>query len=156
MSDDFSPVPGPWWLAWLIGAAVPLLLGTLAITIWMSVTTAARDDHSVIWGIWDWTQDFLMTAKLAALPALITALLFVGMAAWAEQHEPKPLLLWLSLGLVATSPLALFGWALANMGDPVLGAPPINPLSWLVSGALICCGMLGAVTAFRVRHRSWQ
>jgi len=155
MSDAALPARGPWWLAWLIGAAVPLLLGTLAITLWMGIS-AAGDDHAVAWSAGEWILAFLHTLMLGAIAALPTALLLIGLMALAERRTRKPLLLWLVLGLVATTPFAFLVWGLSNMGDCFERCDEISTLQSLTPAlCFYAFGLLGTLIAYRVRHGAW-
>jgi hypothetical protein len=107
-----------------------------------------------------------LSASLQMLPAFllyalaidgVTMLVLVGIMAFLESgNSPRPFRTWLVAGLVATTPLALVGFLLANLGDPVEGAPQFDYRTFLAPAFFYACGLIGAATAFRIRHGSWR
>ncbi len=150
-SHDLRPRPYP--LAALYGALVPMVIGALVLNGWVLVGQLQNGQPIAPLESIPLFLAFLTQAAIVAFP---TAYLLIGIMALIEARKPKPLLLWLALSLVATTPAAAIGWLVGHMGDCFRDCRPLS--EWQLSApALIiyACGLLGAVIARRTRYGSW-
>jgi len=150
MSGSDMPRPSrPLAFAWLgstIAAALFALVAHVGLIAAMASPGAASASLQVL-------PSFLLYA--VAITG-VTMLALVGIMAFRETgNAPRPLGAWLVAGLLATTPLALLGLGLANMGDPVAGAPTFDWRTLLAPLFFYACGLVGAATAYHIRHRSW-
>jgi H+/Cl- antiporter ClcA len=140
-----------WWSVWLFGAVTPLAVSLLESAGWQIWVAAHSDLDSAN----DWISAFPAFIIAAAIIAFFTAAFFVFIVRVAENRAPKPLLLWLALGLIAATPIAL----------AVTGFTAIDPfdreertaLSYVAPLAYFyIAGLIGALTAWRVRRGRWR
>ncbi|MBO9711509.1 hypothetical protein [Sphingomonas sp.] len=134
-ADPSSPRTRPWLLVWLAGAIVPILIGAVPVSIW--VTEAfylPPPNRTIVSGNW-WDQ-LPLVLTIAALVALPISLIATLVAAALERRKPRTLAVWALVGLLVTLPGALLfvGRGLAAVAT-VLGF-----------------GVIGSVTAWRVRR----
>jgi hypothetical protein len=150
MSEDDTPqasgqAPGSLFLAWL-GATLGTGLCTTLLYFGLVIALNRGDDAVTIL----WVVPYFFAAAAAEMLALTLFMGFVEMGG-----TPRSGRAWLIGGLIAACPLALIGFAIANMGDRMEGAPPFDYVTLWVPALVLAAGLAGAAAGFRVRHRSW-
>ncbi|NYT39260.1 hypothetical protein HZY97_00685 [Sphingomonas sp. R-74633] len=152
MSDAALNRSGSWARAWIVGAFVPFAIGTtlsLVIEAWRGLSSEQGLDFA------DWSPGILPFAMLTATIASAVALCFVLLARFAERRGPRPLHVWLLLGIAAATPIAL-------LFEGFMAVEPferweITIWSYLLPALyLYIASMIGALTAWRVRRGAWH
>jgi hypothetical protein len=147
MSSYDRPAPlAPLPYAWLGGTLATALF---AVLVHLGLIAAMTTGNA-------------LAASLSILPsfmlyAVVVIAMLVAVMGFAEASGTRrSLRAWLLAGLAVSSPLALLGLALANMGDPIEGAPQFDYRTLLAPAFFFTCGLVGGAAAFRIRHRSWR
>ncbi|HWU96192.1 MAG TPA: hypothetical protein VN029_11375 [Sphingomonas sp.] len=149
MSSFERPAPlGSLPSAWLGGTLATALF---AVLVHLALIAAMRPGNALAASL-HVLPSFLLYAVAAAGIAMALLVAIMGFA--ETGGTPRSLRAWLLAGLVVSSPLALLGLALANMGDPIEGAPRFDYRTLLAPAFFFACGLVGGTTAFRIRHRS--
>lgn len=141
-----APLPYA-WLGGTLATALFAVLVHLGLIAAMNTSSALAASLSVL-------PSFLLYAVAAS--GVVIAMLVAVMGFAEVGGTRRSLRVWLLAGLAVSSPLALLGLALANMGDPIEGAPQFDYRTLLAPAFFFTCGLVGGATAFRIRHRSWR
>ncbi|GEM_PF-1781468 len=142
--------PGALPSAWLGGTFATALF---AVVVHLGLTVAMTSGNALAASL-HIIPSFLLYA--IAVAGVVIALLVAIMGFAETGGTRRSLRAWLFAGLVVSSPLALFGLAFANMGDPIEGAPRFDYRTLLAPAFFFACGLVGGGTAFRIRHGSWR
>lgn len=141
-----APLPYA-WLGATLATALFAVLVHLALIAAMTPATALAASLQIL-------PSFLLYAVAAS--GVVIAMLVAIMGFAEAKGTRRSLRAWLLAGLVVSSPLALLGLAVANMGDPIAGAPQFDYRTLLAPAFFFACGLVGGGTAFRIRHGSWR
>ncbi len=152
MSSMASTRGGSWAQAWLAGAFVPFAISTtlcLAIDAWRGLGSEQGLDFA------DWSPGILPFAMITAIIAAIVAWIFVFLVRFVENNGPKPLSIWLLLGLAAATPIVLLFEGFVAV-EPFYRMT-ITPRDYVVPAFyLYLASVLGALTAWRIRRGAWR
>lgn len=146
MSEIDTPrPPGSLALAW-IGAA--LATGLCMTVLFLGLVLARSGAVGLTAAAW--VPPYFFAAAAVEMLAFV---MFMGLV--ETGNTPRSGRAWLVGGLVATCPLALFCFGIANLGDRMEGAAPFYYETLWVPALILAAGVAGAATGFRIRHRNW-